>query len=131
MACKFVISGFHPICCFINELSRVSKPASCKSFGSIFVITFNCGNFCLAIWAISATDIDSFKDVEIEDSYPISREYQLTSRQGNFNSLKADFDIKIPDFLNKKKETEKEIEKPEKKDQICDIFIVALFHQQI
>jgi hypothetical protein len=69
---------------------------------------------------------ETFKDVEIEDNYPISREYQLASRQGNFNSLKADFDIKIPDFLNEKKETEKEIEKPTKKDQTCDIFIVAL-----
>ena len=69
---------------------------------------------------------ETFKGVEIEDSYPISREYQLTSRQGNFNSLKTDFEIKMPEFLNKKKETEKEIEKTEKKDKTCDIFIVAL-----
>ena len=69
---------------------------------------------------------ETFKDVEIEDSYPISREYQLASRQGNFNSLKTDFEIKMPEFLNKKNQKEKAIEKPEKKDQTCDIFIVAL-----
>lgn len=76
---------------------------------------------CLLLFACS-----NFKDLDVEDSYPISREYQLAARQGSWNSVSTEFDFKVPNFSKKDENINQKPVETAQKDSTCDLFSVAL-----